>query len=121
MRSLGSVIVGLRAAFDDGGIEPLYEAHLAALKESISYWCLYRLANLFLPITPLFGIIKDLDRLVGEFGVSGGSKVVLGRFPIPWRAVLPERGEKEISSSGKEQWLVMISSSREHWAMLHWG
>ncbi len=99
MRSLRDVIVGLRAAFNDGGIEPLYEAHLAALKESISYWCLYRLANLFLPITPLFGIIKDLDRLVGEFGASGGSKVVLGRFPVPWRAVFPERGEEEIRTS----------------------
>ena len=99
MRSLRKVMTELKGAFDNGGIEPLYRAHVAGLRSSPPYWCLYRLADLFLPITPLFGIVKDLDRLVGELGVHGGSKVVLGRPPVPWRAVLPERGEAEIRTS----------------------
>lgn len=99
VRSLRSVTAGLRSAFDEGGIEPLYRIHVASLKESLTYRCFYGLADLLLPITPLFGIVKDLDRLVGDLGVHGGSKVVLARPPVPWEALVPFGGEREIRTA----------------------
>jgi hypothetical protein len=97
--SLHSIPPTFRASFDEGGIEGLYLAHVSALRSSLTYKLFYGILDLVLPVTPLFGIVKDLDRLVGELGVQGGSKIVLGRPPIPWQAVWPERGGEEIRTS----------------------
>jgi hypothetical protein len=86
-------------SFDAGGIGTLHEAHLACLRKSRRYRTLYRLIRFFLPITPLLTITKDLEHLVGELGVHGGSRVTLARPPIPWQVVMPPNGEREIRTA----------------------
>jgi len=98
-RSLRCVLRELSDSFEQGGIDALHQAHFASLKKSLRYRLLYRLLNLFLPITPLLTITRDLDRMVGELGVHGGSRVTLARLPIPWRAEMPARGEAEIRTA----------------------
>jgi hypothetical protein len=98
-RFLRSVLRELSESFEQGGVDALQRAHLASLEESLRYRLLYRFLNLLLPITPLLTITRDLDRVVGELGVHGGSRVTLARPPIPWRVEMPPRGEVEIRSA----------------------
>ena len=98
MSRLTSVFADLRDAFNTGGIESLYRAHLSARSTCFSYRCLYGLANLMLPVNPLFEIVKDLDQQVLRHGVAAGSAVVLDRPPVPWERVLPEDDIAEIST-----------------------
>jgi len=98
-RSLRCVLRELSDSFGQGGIDALHQAHFASLKKSLRYRLLYRLLNLFLPITPLLTITRDLDRMVGELGVHGGSRVTLARLPIPWRSEMPARREVEIRTA----------------------
>ncbi len=95
-RSLRQVLRQLNGAFDAGGIEALHEAHLDCLHRSRRYRLLFGLVRLFLPITPLLTITKDLERLVGELGVHGASRAILAHPPVPWEVVMPSRGEEEI-------------------------
>lgn len=98
-RSLRCVLRELSGSFEQGGVDALHEAHFVSFKKSLRYRLLYRLLNLFLPITPLLTITRDLDRMVGELGVHGGSRVTLARLPIPWRAEMPAQGEVEIRTA----------------------
>lgn len=82
--SLSWVFADLRKALGKGGIEALHRAHLAARAQSIRYRCLYGLANLLLPINPLFEIVKDIDRQIETLGIAAGSAAILQRLPIPW-------------------------------------
>ncbi len=86
-------------SFDAGGVGALHETHLACLRKSRRYRAVYRLVRLFLPITPLLAITKDLERLVGELGVHGGSRATLARLPIPWQVAMPPGGEPEIRTA----------------------
>ncbi|MGD9676360.1 MAG: hypothetical protein AB7V19_06720 [Candidatus Bipolaricaulia bacterium] len=90
MRSLRDVTAELRRAFAEGGIAPLYRAHRAALRQCPSYWILYRLADLFLPISPLLALAQDADNLVGRLGIPAACKTLLARPPVPWKAVWSE-------------------------------
>lgn len=87
MRSLRSVTSELQAAFAEGGIAPLYRAHRVALGQSPAYWAFFRLADLFLPISPLLALAQDADELVGRLGSSEACKTLLARLPVPWTAV----------------------------------
>ena len=84
MRMLFRVVADLRRAFHEGGIGSLHREHLNAQSNCLSYRCLYGLANLLLPINPLFDIVKDIDRQVGSHGIAAGSAAILQRLPIPW-------------------------------------
>ena len=90
MRSLRSVTAELRGAFAEGGIAPLYRAHRIALRQCPAYWAVYRLADLFLPISPLLALAQDADDLVGRLGTPGACKTLLARPPVPWTAVWSE-------------------------------
>ncbi|MDD5220452.1 MAG: hypothetical protein PHV11_07790, partial [Candidatus Bipolaricaulis sp.] len=98
MRSIRSVTAELRKAFSEGGIEPLYRAHLGGLKTSLPYRCFYCLANVFLPLSPLLALARDADELVGRLGASAGCRAILARPPIPWQAVWPAQGADLIRS-----------------------
>jgi hypothetical protein len=89
----------LSDSFEQGSVDALHQAHLASLEKSLRYRLLYRALNLFLPITPLLAITRDLDRMVGELGVHGGSRVTLARPPVPWRVEMPAQGEVEIRTA----------------------
>jgi hypothetical protein len=78
-----------RTAYEQGGIEGLYESHVGAVRSSFLYRFLYQAADLLLPITALFEIAKEIDRIVGEEGVASGSKSLLERLSVPWQADLP--------------------------------
>lgn len=95
-RSLRQIVDELGDSFDVGGIDGLHQTHLACLRESWQYRLLFGLVRLFLPITPLLTITRDLERLVGELGVHGASRVILARAPVPWEVRMPSRGEFEI-------------------------
>jgi len=95
-RSLRQALRRLNGAFDAGGVKALLDAHLDCLHGSWRYRLLFGLVRLFLPITPLLTITKDLERLVGELGVHGASRAILARPPVPWEVEMPSRGEKEI-------------------------
>ncbi len=97
--SLRGVLRALMESFDTGGIGALREMHLSSLGESRRYRALYRLARFFLPITPLLSITADLERLVGELGVHGASRITLARPPIPWVADMPAEGKRVIRSA----------------------
>jgi len=97
--SLRSILRELVVSFDTGGVAALHGTHVAGLKRSRRYRTLYLLLRLFLPITPLLAITKDLDRLVGELGVHGGSRITLARPPIPWEVAMPPSGELEIRTA----------------------
>lgn len=86
------VVADLRRAFHNGGVELLHREHLNARSDCFSYRCLYGLANVLLPINPLFDIVKDIDRQVASHGVAGGSAAALNRFPIPWERELSPEG-----------------------------
>jgi hypothetical protein len=96
---LRSVLHELVDSFDEGGIGALHETHLACLRTSRRYRALYRLVRFFLPITPLLTITKDLERLVGELGVHGGSRTTLALPQIPWEVAMPPNGEHEIRTA----------------------
>ncbi len=95
-RSLRQIVDELGDSFDVGGIDGLHQTHLACLRESWQYRLLFGFVRLFLPITPLLTITKDLERLVGEVGVHGASRVILARLPVPWEVTMPSCGELEI-------------------------
>jgi hypothetical protein len=86
-------------AFDQGGVEALHAAHVASLKKSFRYQALCRLLDLMVPMTPILAIVKDIDRLVGELGVSAASRQVLARLSIPWRTEMPEKGQQDVLSA----------------------
>ncbi len=87
MRTLREATTELRKAFADGGIEPLYRAHLVERKRCLFYRWLYRLADLFLPISPLLEIAQDADELVGRLGTGDACRALLARPSIPWQTV----------------------------------
>ena len=82
--AMSRVFAELQQAFREGGIESLHQAHLSARSQSARYRCLYGLANLLLPINPLFELVKDIDRQVEVLGIAAGSAAILQRLPIPW-------------------------------------
>jgi len=85
LSKLAHVVDDLRSAIRDGGTESLYQAHQTARRSCLSYRILYGLANVFLPINPLFDIVRDIDRQIGELGAAGGAEAVLARPSIPWK------------------------------------
>jgi hypothetical protein len=87
VRTLREATTELRRAFADGGIEPLYRAHLVELKRCLPYSVLYRLADLFLPISPLLAMAQDADDLIERLGTPDACRTLLARPPIPWQAV----------------------------------
>lgn len=98
-RALRAILRELRRSFDAGGIQALHATHLQSLEKSWRYRCLFRLLRLFLPITPLLTITKDLDRRVGEVGVHNASRETLAIPPLPWEARMPSPGEAEIRTA----------------------
>ena len=98
MTRIRRVVEDLKASFAAGGIEALSQTHSAAMKSSRPYRLLCGLVDLVFPATALLDIAKDLDRYVGEFGVTGGSKAALNTLSIPWLAEFPRRGEDEMKT-----------------------
>ena len=98
MTPIRRIVADLKASFAVGGIEAMSQTHSAAMKNSRPYRLLCGLVDLVFPAATLLDIAKDLDRHIGELGVSGGSKAALNTLPIPWLAEFPRRGEDEIKT-----------------------
>lgn len=74
------------------------EAHSAGLKSSPTYRLFCGLIELVYPVTSLLELMKDVDRRIGELGVTDGSKAVLSTLPTSWKAEFPDRQEREIKT-----------------------
>ncbi len=98
MASFRRIVAELKASLDAGGIEAMAEAHSAGMESSLSYRLFCGLIELVYPATSLLDVMKDVDRRVGELGVTDGSKEVLSTLPTSWRAEFPRGREREIKT-----------------------
>jgi hypothetical protein len=92
------IIANLKSSFEVGGVEAMSQTHSAATKASWSYRLLCWVVNLVYPATALLDIAKDLDRHIGEMGVTGGSKAMLSKLSIQSRSEHPTQGKDEITT-----------------------
>ncbi len=98
MTSVRRIVAELKASLDAGGIEAMAETHSTGMKSSLSYRLFCGLIELVYPATSLLDIMKNVDRRIGELGVTGGSHAVLSTLPTTWRAEFPGNREREIKT-----------------------
>jgi hypothetical protein len=90
------IVADLKSSFEIGGIEAMAEAHSAAVRTSLSYRLFYGLLNLAYPATSLLEVMKNLDRRIGELGVTEASRALLRLLPTSWSAEFPPEEEARI-------------------------
>lgn len=94
----GSILMQLRAALTQGGIEALYEAHRAASRlvlYRVGWWAI---DGLF-PFTVLMNMARRLERRIGEVGAPAACAETLACLPNRWIAEFPERGTDKLAGS----------------------
>jgi hypothetical protein len=96
LASIRSIVADLKGALAVGGIEAMAETHSAAVRSCLSYRLFCGLLNLAYPATSLLELMKNLDRRIGELGVTGASKALLGTLPTSWSAEFPAEEEARI-------------------------
>ena len=98
MTSVRRIVAEMKASLDAGGIEAMAEVHSAGMRSSLSYRLFCGLIDLVYPATSLLDVMKDVDRRLGEFGMTDGSKAFLSTLPTSWRPEFPENQEREIKT-----------------------
>lgn len=98
VRHKKGLLAQLRAAYQRGGMPAFQEVHLAVLRQHWTYRTMWRLVDFTSPISSLLTLASDLDRRIGEVGLSAAANAMIETLTFSWEKRLP-KSEAEILST----------------------
>lgn len=93
------LVIALKASYQVGGINGLYEAHLLNVQKSAFYRVGFRLFDLVIPLSVSLDLATSFDGQLKEMELYEACRTALQRFLIPWQAHFPQGGERIISNA----------------------